>query len=1105
MGVCGMPKSHLLIAVLICLLLGSLNLASAANSKGDKELPEASWLESEISRLSDESPLPSKEVDQYRSLLERIRSISDLRNETQSLRETLADLPNQKKYWLNKIDSLKTEVDIDAQLSATELENHLEVTKARKTEWQTKLNELNQDLSRLSDEQNTLPESIAKAEVETRSTEDTALISAHEETETPIKAWLEITRSQEAELKLENLKLRQQSLLTRRELLQWEEQFVQKKIALEDEYINALHALMLQSRQASTQAFLQQAEKINQELSKSSPVLTKINQNNERYALELASLTIQLKQIRDEEARIETAHQRVSKNFNQVSNNIQWLKESPAFGTSLRAHLAALPKATLSTELAGKLADYHLRLYNLTKQRDELTLGTKLENLKQDNHLTQEENQRLQDLLNQQLELINKMLPEYEKVISAYTSLEVVRRSFANELKQVTEYLKQQQLWTRSHSVLWTNLSWTIEAWFGNPAPLIALDRFIQLISNNMGSMIAFSLLILPTIWLRRAIKRLEKKLHDQYAMSIGRVKQDKFMHTLSLILIAIIKRLPIPLLLLLAGEWIADHWDIGQAHELRMLVATMAAGYFVWTLFFSFSDSKGVFLTHLQWPDTFVHWLRKTLRSYQWIVFPTLLSMIVAELISLQLESEFLRLPFIALNIWFLVFVFGLMRKPRLPELLRRMDLTFLHVGFLRWILVIPIVLIIGFASAGYFFAAWKMLIYYLFTGMSFITAIILYSLAQRWLNIEQRKLAYQRALAKREELLARRQAEREEDNQEPNASSTEDIHELNMPVEEIGEQTAALMKVTLVIGLAASLLAIWSDALDILTWMNNIHLWEVAVEGKDGIVNTAVTLQSLLTAVTILAISIFAANNLPGVLELLVLRHLTLSAGSAYAFTTLLKYFILLVGILQSFPQLGFDWSKLQWLVAAFGVGLGFGLQEIFANFVSGLIILFERPIRIGDTITINDLSGTVTKINTRATTITDWDKKEIVVPNKAFITDKLINWSLSDPITRLVIPIGVAYGSDINKVENLLYRIANSNEHVMKEPAPWVLFKQFGASSLDFELRVFVPRTDLRLEAAHQINSCINDIFNKEGIEIAFPQLDVHIKDKTTKSDP
>ena len=115
----------------------------------------------------------------------------------------------------------------------------------------------------------------------------------------------------------------------------------------------------------------------------------------------------------------------------------------------------------------------------------------------------------------------------------------------------------------------------------------------------------------------------------------------------------------------------------------------------------------------------------------------------------------------------------------------------------------------------------------------------------------------------------------------------------------------------------------------------------------------------------------------------------------------------------------------DKLQWLAAGLTVGLGFGLQEIFANFVSGLIILFERPIRIGDTITIGTFSGSVSKIRIRATTITDFDRKEVIIPNKAFVTERLINWSLSDTITRVLIKVGVAYGSDLDKVKRCCCR--------------------------------------------------------------------------------
>jgi potassium efflux system protein len=195
-------------------------------------------------------------------------------------------------------------------------------------------------------------------------------------------------------------------------------------------------------------------------------------------------------------------------------------------------------------------------------------------------------------------------------------------------------------------------------------------------------------------------------------------------------------------------------------------------------------------------------------------------------------------------------------------------------------------------------------------------------------------------------------------------------------------------------------------------------------------------------------------------------------------------------------TFGALGLRWSSIQWLVAALGVGLGFGLQEIVANFICGLIILFERPFRVGDVVTIGDQTGTVTRIQIRATTVTDFDRRELIVPNKEFITGKLINWSLSDPITRVVIPVGVAYGSDTQATEKLLLKIARENLMVLSQPEPSALFLGFGDNCLNFELRVFVRGLDNRIPVIHHSHLAIEREFRKAGINIAFPQRDIHL---------
>ena len=176
---------------------------------------------------------------------------------------------------------------------------------------------------------------------------------------------------------------------------------------------------------------------------------------------------------------------------------------------------------------------------------------------------------------------------------------------------------------------------------------------------------------------------------------------------------------------------------------------------------------------------------------------------------------------------------------------------------------------------------------------------------------------------------------------------------------------------------------------------------------------------------------------------------------------------------------------------------MGLGFGLQEIFANFVSGLIILFERPVRIGDVVTIDSVTGCVSRIQIRATTITDWDRREYIVPNKEFVTGKLLNWTLSDKTNRIVVKIGVAYGTDTENALAMLQQIADEHPLILRDPPPMVGFEGFGESSLDLVLRCFLPNLDNRQKVTTQLHVTIDRRFREAGIKIAFPQRDLHIR--------
>ncbi|MDK4804511.1 mechanosensitive ion channel, partial [Serratia nevei] len=343
----------------------------------------------------------------------------------------------------------------------------------------------------------------------------------------------------------------------------------------------------------------------------------------------------------------------------------------------------------------------------------------------------------------------------------------------------------------------------------------------------------------------------------------------------------------------------------------------------------------------------------------------------------------------------------------------------------------------------------------------------------------------AYRRALARRQNV-----AKEGAEGGEPV------VEEPPLALDQINQQSLRLTTLVLFAIFASAFYAIWSDLVTVIAYLDSITLWHYTSTVAGSSVSQAVTLGNMMVAIAAVIVAYVLTRNLPGLLEVVVLSRLQLRQGASYAITTVLTYLITAVGAVVALGSLGVSWDKLQWLAAGLTVGLGFGLQEIFANFVSGLIILFERPIRIGDTITIGTFSGSVSKIRIRATTITDFDRKEVIIPNKAFVTERLINWSLSDTITRVLIKVGVAYGSDLDKVKKVLLQAAHDNPRVMTDPEPQVFFLSFGASTLDHELRLYVRELRDRSYTVDELNRSIDRLCRENDIDIAFNQLEVYL---------
>jgi len=311
---------------------------------------------------------------------------------------------------------------------------------------------------------------------------------------------------------------------------------------------------------------------------------------------------------------------------------------------------------------------------------------------------------------------------------------------------------------------------------------------------------------------------------------------------------------------------------------------------------------------------------------------------------------------------------------------------------------------------------------------------------------------------------------------------------------ISDISSQVNQLLRATAIVAVVVTGWHIWSEVSPTLRFLDSVTLWPTT--NKDGVV-VATTGSHLLMAIGTLCITWVLSRNLPGLLELTLIDRLPFDKGGRYAIAFVVRYLVGLFGILLACYILGFSWNSVQWLAGALALGLGFGLQEIFANLISGIIILIERPVRVGDFVTINGTTGHVSQMQLRATTIRDLDMRELIIPNKKFITDDVMNWTLSDSMARLILKIGVAYESDTKLVHDTLLSIAQKHPLVLRRPPPEVVFGQFGDSTLDFELRVIVPKRDLFPKVKHELNMGINEAFREKNIEVAFPQREIRVK--------
>ncbi|MCG6200844.1 mechanosensitive ion channel domain-containing protein [Psychromonas antarctica] len=1073
----------------------SLLLLLVMITKGYAALPTVKMVDEQIVQLGVDPTVNAAALELLQHVQLNLEEIQSLQQKNETLLPLLEQAPQRKVALQKTLDDVTAAQPnpIAASASSNTLEQNLAVEKARNKEWTDQLTQLLADQQILLVNQETLPNEIAEQEQILYSYSNNDRMTADNSAglgESRPEQWLSESKQVLAETKLKWLNLQQDTLVQRRELAKTHVKILEQQLILSNKQIDLLHARLLEEIAQSSLKVIEQSKQLSRALADAPAVIQEWNSKNEKLAVESETVSRQLLLSQQTRQQLEADRQRTNQNLAEIKGNLKWLKHSPAFSDTIRFQLSQLPSLTDKKDLTQTISAAHLQRFQFNNELSTLkNIPLLVATLAETAGLNNAQQIALSRVLSFRVEVLTSSLDKTDQFITEITRLDALREQFSAELTAERDFLSETQLFIRGRAALWQLFSLDINNWFGSVDIAQRVQQLLTTLLQYKGEfalLVGLFILVLLAGW---QVRKAETSHRVRYAKTMGKVRKDAFSHTLLLLLFAVSYGALLSLWMLAAESWIELRLTPFYTRDLNSLFIAFATVVFAWEAFSRMATSDGLLERHFSWSSETVKWIKLILSQHRWILYSLLVCMLFAEILSEQAESMLLRLVFVFLALWLVIFFVTIFKSQRLTTQLPLFLQSQAALQLLRILIILPIIAIAGLAIWGYFYASWVALFYHQAVLLCFVSALLLQQLGVRWLKIEQRKLALQRALDRREEQLKR------DKNSE---SGSDEVDETVLAVEAISEQSLTLLNIAVLAYLLVMLSTVFSDGLVALQWMNDVTIWEVVSSSDTGNVVENVSLKAALSAVLILGVSLFSAQNIAGFLELLVWQRLNISTGASYAATALLRYCLVLGGVIVSFSTLGFHWSELQWLVAALGFGLGFGLQEIFANLVSGIILLFERPIRVGDTITIGDLSGTVMRINTRATTILDWDKKEIIVPNKALITEQLVNWSLSDQVTRVIIPIGVAYGSDVALVKRLLMQSASECPEINKDPESVVRFMAFGGSSLDFELRIYLSKIDHRVEVQDKLNTRIDQLFREHKIEIAFPQMDIHIRD-------
>ena len=856
---------------------------------------------------------------------------------------------------------------------------------------------------------------------------------------------------------------------------------------------------------------VEEAEKSQQKNKNTNPIISKELDFNTTISEELLKKTTEISQLSQDNLRIKNVLDNLQQTQRNIEEQISSLQGTLVLSRIINKQRQSLPQDKVIKGLSKQIADLRVRVFDISEFKDSLVdtqaYISKLES-REKTTFTDAEKAQLEEILQTRSKTLSELLKLLNNQLNLSINIELNQQQVKTISDALQQKLQQQSFWVKSNSEM--DLEWftRFPGLAGYELTEISKKLDFSNWKDNLGlAGLLIGGLSLLTFFIRRQHDRIKQKL-TKINNSMLTVPTDSQWNTPMAIFWTVVLCLPSTFMFLIVFVLVTYICFLDPT-EVWPWGLKMAFYWLYFAFMLAMLRPNGIAYRHFNMPQSSNAVFRKILKHSVWVIGLLLNTSIFNNATEYGIAYDVIgqaMTVLVLLSVLFVVvpgFRMGIATYQKAASY--RRDAKPMLLGLVRILLVLAPIALIVLIVMGYYYTASQIIEHLVASYFAIVTWIIIRNMVYRGFNVSSRRLSYRRLQEKR--ALAQAKAQAQQNGQEQTVE-TEDsalvLQDDAISVSDIKNQMLKITDLVLWTALFGLLYWVWSDLVTVAYYLKEITLWQQATTTEAGTVMESITLLNLLVAMIVLIVTYILVKNLGGLLETLVFSNLNLSQGTPYTITTIFTYLLIIIGASIAFASLGMSWSKLQWLFTALSVGLGFGMQEIFGNFVSGIIILFERPVRVGDMVTIGSFNGTVSKIRIRATTLIDNDRKEVIVPNKAFITERVVNWALTSSMTRLVISVGVAYGSDLELVKRLLLQAAEENEVVLKDPAPAAYFLTFGASTLDHELRVYVGQLSDRIRTIDALNRRIDELFMANNIEIAFNQLDIFIKNQATNEE-